>query len=312
MYLKNLLNDYLNFIEIEKNRSIHTRDNYERYITHFLRWLSSYIGKSYESLTPKDVNYDNLREYRLFLNREITDSGDNRKKNTQGYYIIAIRNFFKYLIRRDIEIISPDKIDLPRTGDREVNIISEEELLRLLNAPDLSNLKGIRDKAILELLFSTGLRVSELCSLNKNSINFETNEFSVKGKGRKIRVVFLSERAKKYLSDWLKSRKDIVEEPLFISLSAIKNKEHTRLTSRSIERIIKHYSIKAGITKRVVPHTLRHCFATDLLQNGADLRSVQSMLGHASISTTQIYTHLTDKELKETYNKFHGKKIKKY
>lgn len=312
MYLKNLLNDYLNFIEIEKNRSIHTRDNYERYITHFLRWLSSYIGKSYESLTPKDANYDNLREYRLFLNREITGSGESRKKSTQGYYIIAIRNFFKYLIRRDIDIISPDKIDLPRTGDREVNIISEEELLRLLDAPDLSNLKGVRDKAILELLFSTGLRVSELCSLNKNSINFETNEFSVKGKGRKIRVVFLSKRAKKYLLDWLKARKDIVEEPLFISLSAIKNKEHTRLTPRSIERIIKHYSIKAGITKRVVPHTLRHCFATDLLQNGADLRSVQSMLGHSSISTTQIYTHLTNKELKETYNKFHGKKIKRY
>lgn len=309
MFLKNLLTDYLNFIEIEKNRSINTRDNYERYILHFLKWLSSYLGKSYETLTPKDVNYDALREYRLFLNRELIDGSDSRKKNTQGYYIIAMRNFFKYLIRRDIDIISPDKIDLPKSGDREINIISEDELIRLLESPDLSDLKGIRDKAILELLFSTGLRVSELCSLNKDSVNLQTGEFPVKGKGRKIRVVFLSERAKKYLIDWLKARKEIVDEPLFIGLPNIKSKNYTRLTSRSIERIIKHYSVKAGITKKVVPHTLRHCFATDLLQNGADLRSVQSMLGHSSIATTQIYTHLTNKELKETYRKFHGKRF---
>lgn len=309
MTLKTLLTDYLNFIEIEKNRSINTRDNYERYILHFLKWLSSYIGKSYESLTPKDVTYDALREYRLFLNREIVDSGEQRKKNTQGYYIIALRNLLKYLIRRDIDIISPDKIDLPKSGDREINIISEDELMRLLNAPDISELKGIRDKAILELLFSTGLRVSELCSLNVDSINFNTGEFPIKGKGRKIRVVFLSDRAKKYLTDWLNARKDIVDEPLFVGLPNIKTKKYTRLTSRSIERILKYYSVKAGITKKVVPHTLRHCFATDLLQNGADLRSVQSMLGHSSIATTQIYTHLTDKALKETYRKFHGKSL---
>lgn len=311
MFLKNLLTDYLNFIEIEKNRSINTRDNYERYILHFLKWLSSYLGKSYVTLTPKDVNYDALREYRLFLNRELIDGSDSRKKNTQGYYIIAMRNFFKYLIRRDIDIISPDKIDLPKSGDREINIISEDELIRLLESPDLSDLKGIRDKAILELLFSTGLRVSELCSLNKDSVNLQTGEFPVRGKGRKIRVVFLSERAKKYLIDWLKARKEIVDEPLFIGLPNIKSKNYTRLTSRSIERIIKHYSVKAGITKKVVPHTLRHCFATDLLQNGADLRSVQSMLGHSSIATTQIYTHITDKALKETYRKFHGKGMNK-
>ncbi len=201
MTLKSLLTDYLNFIEIEKNRSINTRDNYERYILHFLKWLSSYIGKSYETLIPKDMTYDTLREYRLFLNREIVDSGEQRKKNTQGYYIIALRNFLKYLIRRDIDVISPDKIDLPKTGDRAINIISEDELMRLLNAPDISELKGIRDKAILELLFSTGLRVSELCSLNVDSINLNTGEFPVKGKGRKIRVVFLSDRAKKYLND---------------------------------------------------------------------------------------------------------------
>ncbi len=201
MLLKPLLTDYLNFIEIEKNRSINTRDNYERYILHFLRWLSSYLGKSYETLIPKDISYDSLREYRLFLNREIVDSGEQRKKNTQGYYIIALRNFLKYLIRRDIDVISPDKIDLPKAGDREINIISEDELMRLLDAPDISDTRGIRDKAILELLFSTGLRVSELCSLNLNSVNFQTGEFPVRGKGRKIRVVFLSDRAKKYLMD---------------------------------------------------------------------------------------------------------------
>ena len=247
----------------------------------------------------------------MFLNREIIDSGEQRKKNTQGYYIIAIRNFFKYLIRRDIDIISPDKIDLPKSGDREISIISGEELIRLLEAPDLSDLKGMRDKALLELLFSTGLRVSELCSLNKDSLNLKTGEFPIRGKGRKIRVAFLSERAKKYVIDWLNARKDIVDEALFIGLPNIKSKNYTRLTPRSVERIIKYYAIKAGITKKVVPHTLRHCFATDLLQNGADLRSVQSMLGHASVATTQIYTHLTNKELKETYRKFHGKKFNK-
>lgn len=253
---------------------------------------------------------DSVREYRLFLNREITQHGDSRKRNTQGYYMIALRNLLRYITRRDIEVMSPDKIDLPKIPERDINIIDESELERLLEAPDLSHLKGIRDKAILECLFSTGLRVSELCSLNREGVNLKTGEFPVRGKGNKIRIVFLSERAIKYLKMWLENRKD-VEEALFVSIPHnIGAKFFHRLTPRSIERLIQYYAAKAGIAKRVVPHTLRHCFATDLLQNGADLRSVQSLLGHSSITTTQIYTHVTNKELKAIHKNFHGKQMK--
>jgi len=197
--LKTLLTDYLNFIEIEKNRSIKTRDNYNRYINHFLDWLSRYSKKNIDKLVPSDINLDSVREYRLFLNREITLHGDSRKRNTQGYYMIALRNLLRYITRRDIEVMSPDKIDLPKIPERDISIINEGELERLLGAPELSNLKGIRDKAILEVLFSTGLRVSELCSLNRETLNLKTGEFPVRGKGSKIRIVFLSDRAVKYV-----------------------------------------------------------------------------------------------------------------
>ena len=308
--LKTLLNDYLNFLEIEKNRSIKTRESYNRYLNHFLNWLAQYHNTTINKLLPSNINQDAVREYRLFLNRETTSHGNARKKNTQGYYIIALRNFLKYISRRDIDALSADKIDLPKIPERDINIIDQDELERLLDAPDLSNLKGIRDKAILETLFSTGLRVSELCSLNRNNVNLKTGEFSVRGKGSKVRLVFLSERAKQYLKNWLDQRKDI-EEPLFVSIPHnIGAKFFHRLTSRSIERIVQYYATKAGIAKKVVPHTLRHCFATDLLQNGADLRSVQSLLGHSSITTTQIYTHVTNKELKTIHKNFHGKQIK--
>ncbi len=309
--LKILLNDYLNFLEIEKNRSIKTRESYSRYLNHFLNWLAQYNNNvAVNKLVPSDINQDTVREYRLFLNREITSKGGTRKKNTQGYYIIALRNFLKYISRRDINVLSADKIDLPKIPERDINIIDQNELKRLLNAPDLSKLKGIRDKAILETLFSTGLRVSELCSLNRNNINLTTGEFSVRGKGSKVRLVFLSDRAKKYLQDWMEKRPDI-EEALFISIPKnSKTKFVHRLTPRSIERLVQYYAIKAGITKKVVPHTLRHCFATDLLQNGADLRSVQSLLGHSSVTTTQIYTHITNKELRTIHKNFHGKQIK--
>lgn len=259
---------------------------------------------------PEHINQNSVREYRLFLNREMTLHGDSRKKNTQGYYMIALRNLLKYMIRRDIEVLSPDKIDLPKIEERDINIIDESELERLLDAPGSTKLKEIRDKAILEVLFSTGLRVSELCSLDRDTVNLKTGEFPVRGKGSKIRIVFLSDRAIKYLKIWLESRKD-VEEALFVSIPHnIGAKFFHRLTSRSIERIIQYYAAKAGIARRVVPHTLRHCFATDLLQNGADLRSVQSLLGHSSITTTQIYTHVTNKELKAIHKNFHGKQMK--
>lgn len=308
--LKTLLEDYLNFIEIEKNRSIKTRENYERYLNHLLFFLEDYTGKPASKLFPKDLNFDSIKNYRLFLNREKIGPNQTRAKKTQSFYIVALRNLLKYLNRRDIEVMAAEKVDLPKLGGREINLINEQELLKLLQSPDMSTLKGIRDKAILELLFSTGLRVSELCNLNRDSINFNTNEFPVKGKGSKIRLVFISERAKLHLKKWFEARSDI-EEALFVNIpKSKKDRNFQRLTSRTIERIVHYYKTKAGITKKVVPHTLRHCFATDLLQNGADIRSVQDMLGHSTIATTQIYTHLTDRKLKDTYNKFHGKKLK--
>ena len=306
MTIEDLIKQYLDYLEIEKNRSLKTRDNYRRYLYRYLLWLSNYKNKS--TLSLNDIDEESVRNYRLWLNRQTNLSGDNLKKNTQSYYLIALRNFLKYLTKRGFKVLPPEKIELPKVPEREIELISIEELERLLAAPSTNDLKGKRDKAILETLFSTGLRVSELTKLNRDSIDFKRDEFSVRGKGGKIRVVFLSERAKQALKNYLESRKDI-DEALFVSFK--KNGSVSRLTSRSIERIIKFYAAKAGLTKKVTPHTLRHLFATDLLQGGADLRSVQALLGHSSINTTQIYTHLTDKELKEVHRAFHGKRLKR-
>ncbi len=309
--LLSYITDYLDYLEIEKNRSRKTRENYERYLKRFTNWLSAATNKKTEQLIPQDITADLIRQYRLWLNRVVIEgSEENLKKNTQTYYIIALRNLLKYLSKRDVSVVAADKVELPKMPMREINLISSEELERLLDQPDTSTTKGLRDKAILETLFSTGLRVSELAGLKKESINLKTGEFSVKGKGSKIRVVFLSERAKMALANYLEKRQDL-EEYLFVSTSFNQSKTSVKaLTTRSIERLVKYYAVSAGITKEVVPHTLRHAFATDLLQNGADLRSVQMMLGHSSITTTQIYTHLTDKELKETYKAFHGRRMK--
>lgn len=305
------ITDYLDYLEIEKNRSRKTRENYERYLRRFTDWLSAATNKKAEQLVSQDISTDLIRQYRLWLNRVVIEgSEENLKKNTQTYYIIALRNLLKYLSKRDVPVIAADKIELPKMPMREINLINLDELERLLDQPNTSNLKGLRDKAILETLFSTGLRVSELAGLKKESINLKTGEFSVKGKGSKIRVVFLSDRAKTALTNYMDKRQDL-EEYLFISTGFNQSKTSVKaLTTRSIERLVKYYAASAGITKDVVPHTLRHAFATDLLQNGADLRSVQMMLGHSSITTTQIYTHLTDKELKETYKAFHGRRMK--
>ncbi|MCX6737569.1 MAG: tyrosine-type recombinase/integrase [Candidatus Parcubacteria bacterium] len=302
--LLSYITDYLDYLEIEKNRSRKTRENYERYLRRFTNWLCAATNKKEEQLTPQDITADMIRQYRLWLNRVIVEgSEEGLKKNTQTYYIIALRNLLKYLSKRDVPVIAADKVELPKMPMREINLISSEELERLLDQPNTSTLKGLRDKAILETLFSTGLRVSELAGLKKESINLKTGEFSVKGKGSKIRVVFLSDRAKIALANYMEKRQDL-EEYLFVSTSFNQSKTSVKaLTTRSIERLVKYYAASAGITKEVVPHTLRHAFATDLLQNGADLRSVQMMLGHSSITTTQVYTHLTDKELKETYKK---------
>jgi len=306
MDIKALLNDYLDYLEIEKNRSIKTRVNYERYLKKFLEF--SKISR------PEQISQDLTRQYRLWLNRR------SIKKNTQNYYLVALRNFLKYLAKRDLKTLSADKIELGKQSERQVIFLENNELERLLNAPDNDSFKSLRDRAILELLFSTGLRVSELGGLNRDSINLKSGEFAVRGKGDKVRLVFLSETAKTALKNYLQKRQDI-DEALFIrnisaqggSASGGKNpakSDNLRLTSRSIERLVRYYAAKAGLSKKVTPHTLRHSFATDLLINGADIRSVQALLGHSNITTTQIYTHITDKQLREVHQAFHGKQRK--
>ncbi|MFA5098842.1 MAG: site-specific tyrosine recombinase/integron integrase [Candidatus Paceibacterota bacterium] len=293
--INKLLNDYLNYLEIEKNRSIKTRENYERYLKAFLEF-----GKI---KTEKGITADIIREFRLFLARR------SIKKTTQSYYVIALRNFLKYMIKRDIDVLSPDKIELPKIPTRQIEIIEYADLERMLAAPNGSDLRGLRDKAILEMLFSTGLRISELCSLNRH-FDIKRGEISVRGKGGKLRVVFLSDRAKTAIKNYLEKRGD-AEEELFVSLTKSDNpKVIGRILPRTIQRIVDFYSRKAGIPQKVHPHTIRHLFATDLLIGGADLRSVQELLGHANVATTQIYTHLTNKELREIHQTFHGKRRK--
>ncbi|OGZ29179.1 MAG: hypothetical protein A2931_01235 [Candidatus Niyogibacteria bacterium RIFCSPLOWO2_01_FULL_45_48] len=292
------LRQYLEYLEIEKGRSLKTVENYGRYLSVFFNFS--------KIATPVDITDDVVRDFRMWLNRK------NLKKKTQNYHLIALRGFLKYLARKEIPSLAAEKIELAKTGEREIDLISEDDLERLLSAPASKEPKTLRDKAILELLFSTGLRVSELCSLNRDSVNLKKGEFSIRGKGEKMRVVFLSDGAKIAVENWLGKRAD-VHEALFVNFKPGKKDnldENARLTPRSVERTIKHYAIKAGISKKVTPHTLRHCFATDLLSGGADLRSVQMMLGHANISTTQIYTHITNRQLKDIHKAFHAKKRK--
>lgn len=301
--IEKLKRQFLEHLEIEKGSSLKTIENYERYLTRFFEF-----GKIKD---PKDITDTIVREFRLHLNRQ--SSGNNRatgetlKKKTQNYYLIGLRAFLKYLAKNKIESLPAERIELAKVPERSLDLISKEELQRLLDAPNGTDEKNLRDKAILYLLFSTGLRVSELCSLTRD-INFSSGEFSIRGKGNKVRVVFISDETKKYVDEYLKKRKDM-DDALFVKVEYEKAKEEKEgLARRSIERIVKYYAIKAGISKRVTPHIIRHCFATDLLQNGADIRSVQIMLGHSNISTTQIYTHITDKQLREVHNKFHSKK----
>lgn len=293
--IKELHKRFLEYLEIEKGRSLKTVENYDRYLKKFLEF-----SKIKE---PKEIDDEAVRKYRLWLNRQ-----PNTSKKTQNYYLISLRMFLKYLARQRIESLASERIELAKVAQRELDLITDTELERLLDTPNGHDIKSLRDKAILELLFSTGLRVSELCSLNREHIeNSKTGEVSIRGKGDKIRVVFLSDSAKKAIKDYLSKRTD-TEESLFVKVVSCQLSVVSRLTPRSVERIVKHYAIKAGIAKKVTPHVLRHCFATDLLSAGADLRSVQSLLGHASITTTQIYTHITDKQLREVHKAFHGKR----
>ena len=292
MDTQKLKRQFLEYLEIEKGYSLKTIENYERYLNKFFEF--SKIKNIIE------INDDKVREFRLYLNRQ------DLKKNTQNYYLISLRSFLRYLMKRNVKVLSPDKIELAKIKERSLDLISTDELERLLLAPEGSDEKSLRDKAILELFFSTGLRVSELASLNRD-IDLKKDEFSIRGKGEKIRLVFLSETAKTAIKKYLDKRTDM-EESLFLRLVKSKNENNEiRLTPRSIERIVKHYAIKAGISKKVTPHIIRHSFATDLLQNGADIRSVQMMLGHTNISTTQIYTHITDQQLKNVHKSFHNK-----
>lgn len=288
--LLELKREFLEYLEIEKGRSLKTIENYDRY-------LSRFFARA-QLVRPMSLTEQAVREFRLWLNRQPGVSGGLKKK-TQNYYMIALRAFLKYLRKREIESLSPEKIELAKVGARDLDLVTAEELHRLLQAPD-SSLTGLRDRALLELLFSTGLRVSELCTLNTD-LDLTRDEFSVRGKGEKVRVVFLSAAAKAALTGYLQARRDM-NEALFLS------NRGGRLMPRAVQRIVKYYAAKAGITHKISPHTLRHVFATDLLENGADLRSVQMLLGHANIATTQVYTHLTDRQLREIHRTFHGKK----
>ncbi len=312
MSLETLVKQYLEYLEIEKNRSKKTVENYRRYLRRFLNFLVKEKGGTIGSLDAKDITQDIVRQYRLFLNRfeNINAASGELKKITQNYYVIALRGFLKYLAKAGVKSLTAEQVELAKISPHEIGIISYNDLERLLAAPESGSLSGLRDKAILETLFSTGLRVSELCHLNRDDINLERGEFSVRGKGDKIRLVFLSPVAKEILKNYLAKRHD-VEDALFVSFPKSKKaKNFTRLTPRSVQRTLRFYAAKAGISRKVTPHTLRHLFATDLLQNGADLRSVQLLLGHSNLNTTQIYTHLTNKELKEIHQAFHARRRK--
>lgn len=303
MYMSELILDYIEHLEVEGGRSAHTAENYTLYLERFIEFTNDIIVDKITSET--------IRKYRLWLNRYKNNNDDELSTITQSYHLIALRGFLGYLSKRDIPSLSPDKIELPKVSRRQVTFLHYDEVEQILAQINTESDTGLRDRAIIELLFSSGLRVSELVNLNRDHVNTTRREFMVRGKGQKDRPVFISESASLHVKNYLKTRSDSLP-PLFISYS--RNNEITtsgdyrRLGARSIQRIINKYTRLAGITKHVSPHTMRHSFATDLLMNGADIRSVQAMLGHSNISTTQVYTHVTDQHLHEVYEKFHSDK----
>jgi site-specific recombinase XerD len=303
--LGGLIDQFLEYLEIEKNCSKLTIRDYRHYLEVFDNWFSKNLpAKSYE-----DLDLSIVRRYRVFLSNRVDQQGIPLKRVTQNYYVIALRSFLRFLIKNDFKTLEPSKIDLPRTESRSLKFLEKDQVDRLVTSTDTSNEEGIRDRTILELLFSTGLRVSELVKLNHVQINIDRGEFGVIGKGGRARVVFISDRAAKWLKIYLDKREDTFK-PLFIRYSGAKNEENggekMRLTARSVERIVKKYVRAARIPVDATVHTLRHSFATDLLTNGADIRSVQEMLGHKNIATTQIYTHITNKQLHDVHRSFHS------
>ena len=339
--IKKYLKEFLQYLEIEKNRSTRTIENYRFYLKRFFRWMDT----SKPNFKIRDIDNEAIRNYRLWLNRLVDEKTKNPlKKNTQNYHLIALRTFLKYLAKRDVGSLAPEKIELAKMPERNIEYLEGDELLRILDAPlrrkkkrlaprpqGITNeptLIQLRDKAILELLFCTGMRVSELTGLTREDVNLKKDEFTVRGKGDKPRVVFISNSARHWIKQYLGTRKDI-DPALFVSHDKAANGRVTRvrlddtttnvrgnknkkseksLTPRSVQRLVEKYARIAGVARNITPHSLRHSFATDLLANGADIRSVQTMLGHSSITTTQIYTHISDKHLKEVYQKFHRRR----
>ncbi len=317
MEIKELKNQFLEYLELEKNRSPRTVENYDRHLEKFLAW--AHISSA------SQIDSELIRNFRLHLNRFQDKKGQNLKRITQNYYMIVVRNFLRYLSRCDVVTLPAEKIEVGKTPEREVEFLENNEVERILEAATGAGFKALRDRAILELLFSAGLRVSELTNIDREKLNLKRGELSVRGKGNKIRVVFISDTAAASLIKYLAVRTD-VDPALFVrddnklkkfeSKNKIildkkkDDKNDLRLTPRSVQRIVKYYALKAGIVKNVHPHTLRHSFATDLLMNGADIRSVQEMLGHSSITTTQIYTHITNPHLKEVHQAFHARRRK--
>lgn len=294
--------DFLEYLEIEQNRSQKTIMNYDHYLTR----LHDFAG----DIEVKEIDPEMIRKWRLWLNRLGTNTSDELGKTTQNYHLIALRSFLKFCAKRDIAALPADKIELARTKRKQVTFLNEDEIARLFAQPDVNFIQGVRDRAIMELLFSSGLRVSELVNLDRDHVNLKRREFMVRGKGQKDRPIFISPDAAHWVEKYLNERHDKAR-PLFARYSGSKkldlSGDYHRLTARSVQRLISRYALLAGITKHVSPHTLRHSFATDLLMNGADLRSVQAMLGHSNISTTQIYTHVTDPHLKKVHEQFHHK-----
>lgn len=299
--MSELLLDYIEHLEVEGGRSAKTAENYELYLNRFVEFT--------DDIPVDKITSELVRKYRLWLNRYKNNNDGELATITQGYHLIALRGFLGYLSKRDIISLSPDKIDLPKVARKQVTFLHFDEVTRMLDTIPLDDEVGLRDRAIIELLFSSGLRVSELVNLNRDHVNTKRREFMVRGKGRKDRPVFIGEAAAGRVEDYLASRLDNLP-PLFLSYSrnniSSMTGDYRRLTSRSIQRMVTKYARLAGITKHVSPHTMRHSFATDLLMNGADIRSVQSMLGHSNISTTQVYTHVTDEHLRDVYEKFHS------
>lgn len=299
MLISSLIQDFLQHCEINQNKSLKTLENYRHYLKRFEDYLAG-------PLDAKNLTLQQVNNYRVYLNRYLDKKGKSLTLKTQNYHVIALRAFLKYLIKNDVKTLAPEKIELINVEKRTVEVISREEIDRLFKAVDQRKKNALRDTAILETLYSTGLRVSELASLNRDQVDLKRREFMVRGKGKKPRIVFLSKRAAEVIDNYVKSRDDNFKA-LFVNnvRAEILDEEKRRLTTVSIENLVRKYALKAGIIKKVTPHTLRHSYATELLINGADIRSVQEMLGHSSITTTQIYTHLTDKKLREIHEKYH-------